>query len=219
MTTVVEEDAPPATAIQSRRGRWIAGALAAILLLGIGYAAGFFTPTLREPGTNSPEAGFARDMSTHHAQAVGMSMLEVEHGSNQDVVELAYSIATTQQAQFGMMSVWLQDWHLLPTGTNKPMSWMPDGQTQLTNGLMPGMATTQQVDDLTQARGNASDVLFCQLMLRHHLGGIHMVEGILALTHNSQVRTLAESMLAGQQGEVQTLQNLLKTLDAQPLSS
>lgn len=219
MTTVVEADVAQVAPAPSRRSRWIAGTLAAILLLAVGYAAGLFTPTLRAPGTNSPEAGFARDMSTHHAQAVGMSMLEVEHGSDPDIVEMAYSIATTQQAQVGMMSVWLQDWKLLPTGTRPPMSWMPDGQTELTDGLMPGMATVAQLNELTTARGKASDILFCQLMLRHHLGGIHMVEGILALTHNSEVRTLAESMLAGQQSEVQTLQDLLKRLGAQPLSS
>ena len=218
MTTTLDE-APVETPTRSRRNSWIAGTIAAVLLLGIGFALGVFTPTLRAPGDNSAEAGFARDMSTHHAQAVGMSMLEVEHGTNPDVVQLAYAIATTQQAQVGMMSVWLQDWHLLPTGTRAPMSWMPDGQTQLTNGLMPGMASVEQVNQLTEARGNASDVLFCQLMLRHHEGGIHMVEGILQVSHNSTVRPLADTMLSGQQGEVTVLQQELKTLGAAPLSS
>ena len=99
------------------------------------------------------------------------------------------------------------------------MAWMPDGSSELVNGLMPGMATVDQLNELSAARGKASDVLFCQLMLRHHIGGIHMVEGVLEETHNSTVRALAETMLSGQQGEVTVLQQELKTLGAEPLSS
>ena len=199
--------------------RWTLAVVTVVALLGIGFIGGLLKPTLSRPGTNSADAGFARDMSTHHAQAVGMAMLEVENGSDPAVRELALDIALTQQAQIGQMTVWLQDWHLLPTSTKTPMSWMPGGPVQLVNGLMPGMASVDQVNELTAARGKQSDILFCQLMLRHHLGGIHMVEGILQLTHNSQVRDLANTMLSGQQGEVLVLQNELKTLGAQPLTS
>ena len=203
----------------SGRTRWIVGILAALALLVVGFIGGILAPSLRAPGNNSPEAGFARDMSTHHGQAVAMAMLEVQNGSDPGVRQLAEDIATTQQAQIGMMSVWLQDWKLLPTGSRPPMAWMPEGSSELANGLMPGMATVDQLNELSAARGKASDVLFCQLMLRHHIGGIHMVEGILAVTHNSTVRTLAETMLSGQQGEVTVLQQELKTLGAEPLSS
>jgi len=203
----------------SGRTRWIVGILAALALLVVGFIGGILTPSLRAPGDNSPEAGFARDMSTHHGQAVAMAMLEVQNGSDPGVRQLAEDIATTQQAQIGMMTVWLQDWKLLPTGSRPAMAWMPDGSSELVNGLMPGMATVDQLNQLSAARGKASDVLFCQLMLRHHIGGIHMVEGILQVTHNSTVRALAETMLSGQQGEVTVLQQELKTLGAEPLSS
>lgn len=203
----------------SGRTRWIVGILAAVALVVVGFIGGILAPSLRAPGDNSPEAGFARDMSTHHGQAVAMAMLEVRNGSDPGVRQLAEDIATTQQAQIGMMSVWLQDWKLLPTGSRRPMAWMPDGSSELVNGLMPGMATVDQLNELSAARGKASDVLFCQLMLRHHIGGIHMVEGVLEETHNSTVRALAETMLSGQQGEVTVLQQELRTLGAEPLSS
>lgn len=202
----------------SGRTRWIVGILGALALLVVGYLGGILTPSLRAPGDNSPEAGFARDMSTHHGQAVAMAMLEVRNGSDPAVRQLAEDIATTQQAQIGMMSVWLRDWKLLPTGSRPPMAWMPHGGTELVNGLMPGMATVDQLNELSAARGKTADVLFCQLMLRHHIGGIHMVEGILQESQNSTVRSLAKTMLSGQQGEVTVLQQELKTLGAEPLS-
>jgi uncharacterized protein (DUF305 family) len=61
------------------------------------------------------------------------------------------------------------------------------------------------------------DILFCQNMLRHHLGGLHMVDGILAETHNQQVIDVAAAMKTGQQGEIQVLQDLLTQFGAQPL--
>jgi uncharacterized protein (DUF305 family) len=61
--------------------------------------------------------------------------------------------------------------------------------------------------------------LFLQYMLRHHLGGIHMVDGILAETSNSEVRELAEGMKRGQGGEIKTMTDLLTRLGAKPLGS
>src|SRR5215470_13527792 len=151
------------------RTRWIAGVAAALALIAIGYIGGILTPSLRAPGDNSPEAGFARDMSVHHAQAVQMSMIAAQNATVPEVRGLAQSIALTQQAQIGMMSVWLQDWHLNPTGMQPQMAWMPDGSAELVNGLMPGMATPDQINQLINAKGKQVDILFCQLMLRHHL--------------------------------------------------
>src|SRR5215475_6201306 len=99
------------------KARWIVAAAIALALLAVGYLGGVLTPSLTAPGDNSPEAGFARDMSVHHAQAVQMSMIEAQSGTMPEVRGLAQTIALTQQAQIGMMTVWLQDWHLNPTGS------------------------------------------------------------------------------------------------------
>lgn len=204
----------------SNRGRWAVGALVAVLLLTAGYFAGLVTPTLRAPGDTSAEAGFARDMSRHHAQAVAMSMIAWQNASDPEVRQLAYAIGVTQQAQIGVMSEWLKEWHLSPTASEPAMAWMPNGATEIgPDGLMPGMASTDEMNKLSAAKGKDVDVLFCQLMLRHHLGGIHMVEGVLSETHNARVRELAQAMKDGQQLEIVTLHDLLTKLGAQPLSS
>jgi uncharacterized protein (DUF305 family) len=203
-----------------RRRALLLGTLAAVVALLVGYGAGLLTPSLRAPGDNSPEAGFARDMSTHHAQAVEMGMVAYQKATNDDVRQLGYNIALTQQAQIGMMSVWLKDWRLQPTGDRPKMAWMPNGSKELTaDGLMPGMATDGQMAQLHSATGKDMDILFCQLMLRHHLGGIHMIDGVLRQSHNATVRQLAQTMKLNQQGDIDVLQNLLKQLGAKPLGS
>jgi uncharacterized protein (DUF305 family) len=203
-----------------RRRALLLGALGAVVALLIGYLAGLVTPRFTAPGDNSPEAGFARDMSVHHAQAVEMGMWAYQKATNDEVRQMGYDIALTQQAQIGMMSIWLKDWHLEPTGSRPKMAWMPDGTKELSpDGLMPGMATDDQLEQLHNATGKDVDILFCQLMLRHHLGGIHMIDGVLQESHNSMVRQLAQTMKNNQQAEVATLQRMLTELGAKPLGS
>ena len=201
---------------EPRRPRWRVGTvgvtLAIVVGLLLGYAAGLLTPRLLAPGENSPEAGFARDMSTHHAQAVEMGMLVAKNGSNADVRSLGEDIALTQQGQIGVMSQWLRDWHLEPTGSNPQMAWMPEGTAALQNGLMPGMATEAEMTALRNARGAAADKLFLQLMLKHHLGGIHMAEAAVKLSDNDDVRWLAQTMVDGQRKEITVIQSLQKVV-------
>jgi uncharacterized protein (DUF305 family) len=189
--------------------------LAIMLVIGLalGYSAGLLTPRGHStPGETSAEAGFARDMSRHHAQAVAMGMIEYQKGSNLAVRELGRDIALTQQAQIGMMDQWLRDWDLGANGTAAPMSWMPDGQTTLDNGLMPGMATPEEMTALQNANGTDTDRLFLQMMIKHHLGGIHMVDGVLKVSDNPDVVYLAQSMKTGQQGEITAMQELQRSV-------
>jgi len=194
---------------------WVAISIVVGLLLG--YAAGLLTPLLRTPGDTSPEAGFARDMAVHHAQAVEMSMIIYGKTTNPDIRDLAFDIVTNQQGQIGIMNRWLEEWRLSPTGSQPRMAWMPEGRRTLENGLMPGMATTAQINALHQATGKEADILYAQLLLRHHLGGIHMVGGVLDLADRPEVLKLAQTMRNGQQGEVGILKDLLDEMGAKPL--
>jgi uncharacterized protein (DUF305 family) len=196
----------------------VAGVVAVLLLVLVGYTANTIVARSSTPGDSSPEAGFARDMSNHHAQAVELGMIAFQKATLPEVRNLGGDIALTQQAQIGMMQTWLYDWGLQPTTSAPPMAWMPDGQQALNNGLMPGMATQTEMDQIRNATGKEVDILFCQYMLRHHLGGIHMVEGLLAESSNPQVTALATTMKVGQTGEITTLRSLLSELGAQPLT-
>ena len=203
-----------------RRRALFLGALVAVFALVIGYLGGLLAPSLNTPGDNSAEAGFARDMSTHHAQAVEVAMIAWQRATDPEVKEVAYDIATGQENQIGTMQTWLTDWHLSPNGTQPKMAWMPGGAKELLpDGRMPGMATTDEITQLRNATGKAEDILFCQLMLRHHLGGIHMVSALLDLTHNSTVTDLATGMRNTQQNEVSQLRKKLTDLGAQPLGA
>jgi len=198
------------------RNPWRVGliglAVAVVAAALLGYAGGWLTPKLTHPGDTSVEAGFARDMSSHHAQAVEMGMLAHEKSTNPEVRLLGADIALTQQAQIGMMQTWLRDWNLGPTGSQPRMAWMPDGGGTIRDGLMPGMATEAEMAQLRAATGNDFDLLFLRLMRQHHLGGIHMAQAADDLAGDGDVRWLAGTMVTGQQREITDIQNLLARL-------
>ncbi|WP_231956788.1 MULTISPECIES: DUF305 domain-containing protein [unclassified Actinoplanes] len=193
-------------------GRRFGYAALALLLAGIvlGVAIGLVIPQFRTPGTDSVEAGFFRDMSTHHAQAVEMAMIAHAGSDTPGIATLSTDIATTQQAQIGYMQAWLRDWHLDPTGDRPAMAWMPDSAGSVVNGLMPGMATPDQLAALRKATGKQLDIQFLTLMRAHHLGGIHMAQEAERLSSNKDVDWLADSMVKAQQGEIQLIDDLLK---------
>lgn len=202
--------------VADRRIPWRVGliglAVAVVAAALLGYAGGWLTPKLTHPGDTSVEAGFARDMSSHHAQAVELGMLAHEKSTNPEVRLLGADIALTQQAQIGMMQTWLRDWNLGPTGSQPRMAWMPDGGGTIRDGLMPGMATEAEMAQLRAATGNDFDLLFLRLMRQHHLGGIHMAQAAEERAGDGDVRWLAETMVNGQQREITDIQNLLARL-------
>ena len=221
MTVSTESTAPAEadgndTTTPAGRHRFGAVWLAAVLVFGllVGLAIGLLGPRLTTPGDDSAEAGFLRDMSTHHAQAVEMSMIAHAGSTDPAVISLSADIALTQHGQIGYMQAWLRDWHLSPTASTPPMAWMKDSAGSVQNGLMPGMATPAQLADLRKATGKALDVQFLTLMRQHHLGGIHMAQEILTESDNADVTWLAEAQVRNQQGEINLIDSMLKRIQA-----
>jgi uncharacterized protein (DUF305 family) len=192
--------------------------LAVVVGVLLGYAGGWLVPRLTAPDEGSVEAGFARDMIFHHAQAVEMGFLGFKRASDSDVQQIAVDIAATQQGEIGMMHAWLGDWGLDPTGTAPAMAWMPADMRDLgSDGLMPGMADADEMTRLRETTGTQLDVLFLQLMIRHHLGGVHMIDAILAAGGRDEVIRAAQTMRNVQQTELNNLTQLLTRLGGSPL--
>ncbi|WP_035806740.1 DUF305 domain-containing protein [Kitasatospora mediocidica] len=214
----------PGRAPIRRRMLWWPAALAAAVALCLGVPAllaGSSTAsgtTVTAPATGSPEAGFARDMSTHHQQAIDMSFIIRDRTDNTEVRNLAFDIINTQANQRGMMMGWLDQWGLTQSSPAAPMAWMQMAPYQAHDGsLMPGMATNAQLDQLRGLSGKAAEIFYLQLMMQHHKGGIAMAQGYVDLAKNTAEKNLAESMVAGQTSELQLMTTMLAERGATPL--
>jgi len=198
-------------------------AVIAVAALALGCAAGYLVGHRGEatPGISSVDAGFAWDMSVHHQQAVTMAGYTRDHTTDGVIRTLAYDIETSQFNQVGQMQGWLDSWGLPPQNPNTPMSWM-SGMTGMnmhmgSDGLMPGMATQAQVSKLETLTGMPLEVLFLQLMLRHHQGGLPMAQWAASHAQEAYVRNAAQKMVTGQSAEILLMEQLLRERGASPL--
>ncbi len=84
---------------------------------------------------------------------------------------------------------------------------------------MPGMATSAEMQQFRAMRGPEVDIRFLQLMLRHHEGGLHMMEYAAdpANVEQAYVRDLASSMKRTQDKEIAIITQMLALRGAQPL--
>ena len=76
---------------------------------------------------------------------------------------------------------------------------------------MPGICA------LRQARGEAVDTMYLQLMLRHHQGGLDMMEYAAQNAEVPAVRTLAQTMVNTQASETTRMTQMLAEKGAAPL--
>ena len=158
------------------------------------------------PGNDSAEAGFARDMIVHHGQAVQMAEIVRNKTDSPDMRVLASDISLTQQGQVGIMQGWLGVWGLPITGSEPAMAWMGHP----TDGLMPGMATPDEIDRLSQLLPDRADVLFLRLMIVHHEAAIQMAQAVLKRTDEPEVRRLAESIENTQKVDIENMKDVVE---------
>jgi uncharacterized protein (DUF305 family) len=180
-------------------------ALLLVVAILVAVASLYLLVTSRPPGEGSAEAGFARDMTVHHAQAVEMAEIVRDRTESEQIRTLATDIALTQQAQIGRMGGWLDVWGLYPTGTEPAMVWMGHPM----EGLMPGMATPEEVSSLSHLPPDRADVLFLRLMIAHHEAAIPMAGAIMKRTDEPEVRQLAHSIQESQRAEIENMKAMV----------
>ncbi|MGB3305114.1 MAG: DUF305 domain-containing protein, partial [Thermomicrobiales bacterium] len=191
--------------VPTTSGGWLLLAIAVAIIAGLAVFAWGLIP--RDPGENSPEAGFLRDMQTHHHQAVEMAMIIRDQTSDEQLKFMATDIAFGQETEIGMMTGYLDAWGLSFAGDDPPMAWMDHPLKE--GELMPGMATDEQLQQLQTLPVDEAEVLFLQLMIRHHQGGVEMAQAILARSDNALTTDMANRMIRVQSSEIDTMNTFL----------
>ncbi len=121
---------------------------------------------IETPAHTAVDTAFMQHMLVHHAQALEMSALVGERTDSQDLPLLAERITVSQEAEITLIEQWLTD-----RGEAVPLVTDDAGHE-----VMPGMATPEQLAQLSAARGPAFDALFLGLMIAHHRGALTMVD-------------------------------------------
>ncbi len=172
----------------------------ALILAGaVGWRVGRAQGEESTPKAGSVDVGFFQDMSTHHDQAIAMSHIYLDHGTDPLLRQLATEIAIYQAQEMGMMGEYLHQWRQTESITETSMAWMgmPTPRDQ-----MFGLATPAEMSALVAARGAELDDQFTRLMILHHAGGIHMAEYAVDHADNADVRRWAEGMAHAQRSDI-----------------
>lgn len=140
---------------------------------------------------NAADQSYVRHMIEHHKQALTMSALAPGRASADGVKRLAERIAAAQQPEIGAMERWAARYPA-PAG----------GGGGHDHAAMPGMATEQQLRELTDATGADFDRLFLTLMTAHHEGALKMAGEALASGNNAAVEEMANEVVATQSAEI-----------------
>ena len=198
----------------------------AALLVTMGIVVGAVWPERdRDPSMSLSDLGFAQDMSAHHDQAILMSRtIGAVPGVAPQIRGIADRIIHTQTAETATMRGWLQ-WFDEPVTATEPMSWMSGGDshhesTQHDESAppMPGMASIDEIGRLSTLPPVESEILFLQLMIRHHRGGMSMAQAAYNDERTgSATKDLALTMIGDQGDEIGLMAMLLEERGADPL--
>ena len=197
------------------RRQWMAlvGAMS-FLGFAIGLMGGVEWAKPSRPAATSVDVGFLQDMSSHHEQAIQMSLLEMRRGQDPTARSFAEEIHYLQAYEIGAMERQLDEWgYSRQNRSSLAMTWMRDDTPV---DQMPGLASTAEVDKLATVNGAAADALFIRLMQDHHRGGIAMADYAAKNAKNAFVREIAARMARVQRLEINEMDGALKRAGLDP---
>jgi len=168
---------------------------------------------------NKADMMFARMMIPHHEQAIEMSDMMLEkQGIDSRVMDLATQIEAAQGPEIEQMQGWLNQWGMSDTpghGGDMPgHGGMKDSDPAGMPGMegMEGMMSPAQMAALDNATGVEASKLFLTGMIKHHEGALTMAQEEIKNGQFPDAVALAKSILESQQKEIDTMNEILKSL-------
>jgi uncharacterized protein (DUF305 family) len=151
-------------------------------------------PAQASPPYDEASVMFAQMMISHHQQAVLISQWAIKQGENAAVKKLAARIIAEQRPEIAQMKTWI------PADLMGVMHHMS----------MQGMVSAADLSKLKVAKGKKFDGLYLVAMTGHHQGAIAMAQPLTA-SKNSEVKSLAKAIVAGQSREITEMHRIMVT--------
>ncbi|MBC7898862.1 MAG: DUF305 domain-containing protein [Saprospiraceae bacterium] len=166
------------------------------------------------PLPSPKDAGFMQGMIMHHAQAVEMTALIESRTENTNIRLLGARISQSQSDEMKFMKRWLE---IRAEPVSMPMADMPGSHSHGQDPpghqiLMPGMLSSQQMNELKKAKGSEFDRLFLTGMIQHHIGALDMVKDLFDTAGAGQEAELfnfATDVDSSQRAEINIMRNML----------
>lgn len=162
---------------------------------------------------NDADVDFAGDMIQHHSQALQMVDLTMGRELSPETSELTEQIRAAQAPEIERMADWLEDWgEPVPATSRDHANAHADehgGGTEM-DADMPGMMSAEEMAALESASDADFEDLWLQMMIDHHEGAVEMAQLEIDEGQNTKAVGLAEDIVAAQEQEISTMQDLLE---------
>lgn len=190
-------DAAPAWDV-SFSNAWSAGALAVIAALGaiaLFGARGYELPWVGRD--KDMDQAYIRHMTAHHAQGIELAQLAVRRARDAHLRKLAMLMVSSQIGETRIFASWWRSWFATE---------MPDCSSA-ERAAMPGLLTTNEIQQARNAPPDGFDGLFIALMSQHHRGAVKMADQMWHSSGDPRLRVMAHAIRHEQQGEIALMQS------------
>ncbi len=157
---------------------------------------------------SADDVAFMQNMIPHHAQAVEMAALVAQRTNMKELIDIAGRIDASQADEIKFMESWLEErGEVVSLGEGH-------GHHQ-----MAGMASTEQMAELAQAKSTDFDRMFLNLMIAHHKGAVTMVDNLTdqpGSAYDPVLFDFISDIKTDQSDEIERMNTLLSGLSADP---
>jgi uncharacterized protein (DUF305 family) len=144
---------------------------------------------------NDADVAFVQMMIPDHQMTAEMAEMAEKKADSKDLKTLAAQMRKEQPAAVATLQGWLKAW-------GKPAS------SDMAGMDMPGAMSDKDMDMLDSMSGMEFDMMFAEMMIKHHEGSMQMARDEQANGASTEVKAMAADMLEQQQAEVQQLRKI-----------
>jgi uncharacterized protein (DUF305 family) len=145
---------------------------------------------------------FIDGMILHHQGAIAMAEAVLQNSQRDEMKQLAEAVIAAQQGEIDQMRQWRQAWY--PDASEDLV--MYDTQMGHTMVMTPEMQTAMMMDGDLGKADDEFDLRFINAMIPHHEGALTMAEQVLENSERSELRQVAQNILATQQAEIDQME-------------
>ena len=172
---------------------WSLAAIAGVLLLGTFAFFAAYDRELPWIGRDPTiDQTFIRHMLTHHEQGILLAEIAAEKASDPHLRALSKLMIASQRGEARILSYWWASWFVEPRQVCSAQE----------RASMPGLLDAGEVARLESTEASSFDVLFLELMTRHHAGAVAMADAQLRGGSDPRLRIMAQAIRHEQQGEI-----------------
>jgi uncharacterized protein (DUF305 family) len=155
---------------------------------------------------NDQDVMFTQEMRAHHQQAIEMSDMLLDKGSDvdADVVTLAKQIKAEQAPEIKTMTGWLKAWGE-PTEASS-MSGMDH------SSMSGGMMSDSDMDALDKASAADAGKLYLEQMVEHHTSAVDMAKIEVDKGKNTDAIAMAKSIVSSQTEQITQMKDMLASM-------